>query len=359
MPPSRACDELMPPGIEIGLRVPACAPASELGAFIARAEDAGFAFVAMPDTQVIARDPFVTLALAAQRTTRIALQVAVTNPVTRHVSVLACLARSVAEVAPGRFSIVLGRGDSAVKTVGLSGASLGELRDAIDHLKGLVGGESVTLQGRRVRMGFGDLGVPIHVAATGPKTIALAGEIGDGALIQVANVPGARTKAWAHFRAGAQIAGRDPMALAVTWGVVPTIVTQDMPAAWREAHAYCASWALMPERAQWLRNAGVSLPEFAMPPELANVYPDIAHAERPEEVRRLTPFLTDEIVAQICDTMGMFGTPDYCATRFAALAREGVRRICVRSLATYSLPETLLEAFGSEVFPRLRRLLRG
>lgn len=345
--------------LEIGLRVPSCAPATEVAAFIGRAEASGFAAIAVPDTQVIARDPFVTLALAAQRTERVALHVAVTNPVTRHVSVLACLAQTLEELAPGRVRIILGRGDSAVKTVGLTGATLAEMRSATTTLKCLLAGEGVRLGGQRVRLAFASgRRVPVYIAATGPRSMQLAGEIGDGALIQVPNVPATRRMACDQLREGAGRAGRDPASLEVIAGIVPAIVTQNMKEARVRAHAYCASWVLMPDRARWLRAAGIELPEFAVPPELAAVYPDVAHAEDPAEVRRLTPFLSDELIARICDTMGLFGTPEHCAQRLAQMAAEGVRKVFVRSMETYSLPEELLRAFETEVFPRLKTLMR-
>lgn len=345
--------------LEIGLRVPSCAPATEVAAFIERAEAAGFSAIAVPDTQVIARDPFITLALAAQRTARVVLNVAVANPITRHVSVLACLAQTVEELAPGRVRIILGRGDSAVKMVGLAGANLAEMRSTTTTLKRLLAREEVSLGGQRVRLAFAsERRVPVYIAATGPLNMQLAGEIADGALVQVPNVAATRMMAYAQLQQGAGRGSRDPTSMDVIWGIVPAIVTHNMKEARARAHAYCASWVLMPDRARWLRAAGIELPVFTVPPELATVYPDIAHAEDPEEVRRLTPFLTEDLAARICDTMGLFGTPEHCARRLAQMAAEGVRKVFVRSMETYSLPEELLKAFETEVFPRLKKLLR-
>ena len=68
--------------LDVILRVPACAPVNEVADFIAEAEKAGFAGVGIPDTQLVTRDAFVALALAAERTSHIMLYPAVTNPVT-------------------------------------------------------------------------------------------------------------------------------------------------------------------------------------------------------------------------------------------------------------------------------------
>jgi len=54
---------------------------------------------------------WATLAATAVATTRIGLSVSVTNPVTRHPSVTAGAARTIGELAPGRFELGIGIGD--------------------------------------------------------------------------------------------------------------------------------------------------------------------------------------------------------------------------------------------------------
>ncbi len=95
--------------LEIDLRVPPCAPATEVAAFVRQCEEAGFAGVGILDSQMLERDVFVTMALAVQATSRIRVASAVINPVTRHLSVLASAAKTVAELAPGRVEFWIGR----------------------------------------------------------------------------------------------------------------------------------------------------------------------------------------------------------------------------------------------------------
>ena len=45
--------------------------------------------------------------------------VAVTNPVTRHVSITASVNATLAQLHPGRVVLGMGRGDNAVRTLGL------------------------------------------------------------------------------------------------------------------------------------------------------------------------------------------------------------------------------------------------
>src|SRR2546430_17742771 len=58
----------------------------------ARAEGAGFDGLAVVDSQNLAGDPWVGLALAARETGRLRLGTAVTNPVARHPAVTAAAA---------------------------------------------------------------------------------------------------------------------------------------------------------------------------------------------------------------------------------------------------------------------------
>ena len=86
--------------MKVDIRVPVGLPMQETADFIAGCEDAGFSGVGVHDHQHSGRDVFLTLALAAERTSRLSLYPATTNPVTRHPMVLASLAHSLEEIAP-------------------------------------------------------------------------------------------------------------------------------------------------------------------------------------------------------------------------------------------------------------------
>ena len=110
--------------MQIDLRVPSCAPVSEVARFIAACEEAGFDGVGILDSQLLERDVFVSMAVAAQATSRIRIASAVLNPVTRHLSVIASAAKTVAELAPGRVEFWIGRGFSSVQTIGIPPATV-------------------------------------------------------------------------------------------------------------------------------------------------------------------------------------------------------------------------------------------
>ncbi len=57
--------------IKIDLRVPPCTPVSEVAQFVSKCEEAGFDGVGILDSQMLERDVFVSMAMAAQATSRI------------------------------------------------------------------------------------------------------------------------------------------------------------------------------------------------------------------------------------------------------------------------------------------------
>jgi 5,10-methylenetetrahydromethanopterin reductase len=169
--------------MRINIRVSPFAPIQETVAFTRRCEEAGFDGVGYLDSQMINRDVFVTMAAAAAATERIKLITAVTNPVTRHVSVLASAAATVDDLARGRVEVWLGRGFSSVNLAGLREARTRELGHAVRDFRRLMAGEWDVFPGVHSRMRNDGHRVPIYLAAAGPRTIKLAGKVADGLLL--------------------------------------------------------------------------------------------------------------------------------------------------------------------------------
>ena len=197
--------------LQIDLRVPPCAPVDEVAAFVRQCEEAGFSGVGILDSQMLERDVFVSMALAVQATSHIRIASAVTNPVTRHVSVLASAAKTVAELAPSRVEFWIGRGHSCVETIGVKPASVRQMRESVLTLRRLLAGEEVSFNGASSRMRHGDAAVPpIYISAAGPRAIELAGEVADGVVLQIGLHPNAVELARHHLAEGARRAGRNP-----------------------------------------------------------------------------------------------------------------------------------------------------
>jgi probable F420-dependent oxidoreductase len=107
----------------------------------------------------------------------------------------------------------IGRGDSALRVLGLKPDTLGRLRESIGVIRGLANGEKVSLRGQELQFAWApDSRLEVWVAAYGPKALALAGEVGDGYILQLADPDIAEWMIGAVRRAAAD-AGRDPAAI--------------------------------------------------------------------------------------------------------------------------------------------------
>ena len=144
------------------------------------AVEAGLGGIWVGDSPVLWRELYVLLGAAAERTTRIRLGPAVTNPVSRHIAVTASALMTLQELSDGRAQLGLGLGASAVRTVGARPARLAELEHAVGELRAFwAGGEG------GLGYGAGRPPIPIHVGASGPRMLELSGRIGDGCLAVV------------------------------------------------------------------------------------------------------------------------------------------------------------------------------
>jgi 5,10-methylenetetrahydromethanopterin reductase len=131
----------------------------------------------------------------------------VTNPLTRHPAITANAAATCARPAPGRFVCGIGVGDSPLPEIGLKVAKVDTLVEAVATMRRLWAGE--TLDGRVGRHSYvGAMlkapvdGVPVHFAASGPRTLAAAGEHADGAIVLAGLFPEGVEFALEHLARG-------------------------------------------------------------------------------------------------------------------------------------------------------------
>jgi len=180
------------------------------------AEDSGFEWLGVADSQSVFRELYVCLTVAALSTRRIRIGPLVTNPQTRHLVVTASAISSVDELSGGRAALGLGSGDSALYTVGAPPASLAGLEDAILALGRLTGGQAVD-RGARWQLRRGGRRVPIYLAAEGPRTLELAGRVADGVVVGMGLTPEVIRLSLDAIERGARAVGRALADVDVWW----------------------------------------------------------------------------------------------------------------------------------------------
>lgn len=343
--------------IKIDLRVPPCQPAPMVADFVRQCENAGFDGVGILDSQLLERDCFVSMAAAVQATENIRVASAVTNPVTRHPSVVASAAQTVAELAPGRVQIWIGRGYSAPATIGIPPATVRQMRHAVITMKELMSGDTVNFGGgvaSRMRHGGEAPPPPVHIAATGPRVMRVAGEVADGAVLMTGIHPGAVAQAQQIIADGARAAGRNPDEVETIF-TATTIIKDDLQEAREIARPLAVQRLMEPTYRPWLQAAGIDLGDLELPAGLWELYPDVPHAEDWQKAQELCAFLPDDALAALCDTMGLIGTPQYCADRIRQAQQSGLTHLYLMTGATYEFAHGELAAFRDHIFPALNR----
>ncbi len=314
---------------------------------VRRAEELGFSRAWFYDTQMLSADPFVAMAAAALKTTRIRLGTGVLIPSNRLAAVAANGFASLNKLAPGRIDFGVGTGFTGRRAMGLGAVRLADMETYIHEVTALLRGETVEseIEGKRrlIRLLNPELGlintrdpIGLYVAASGPKARQLTARLGAGWINTTADVAGG-VAALAEMRGLWGAAGHAEQALdavVLTGGVVlaegepadsPRAVAQAGPRAAMLLHR-AADAALM----GWPAIA-------ALPPTLADTlagYVALARSFRPQGAHYLEnhrghlmfvkpeerPYVTAELIR---------------LTTFAATRRELTERIAALAAAGY------------------------
>ena len=188
-----------------------------------QAESSGFRWLGVVDSQLIARELYVTYAAYLLSTSRARFIPMVSNPLTRHPAVTASAMLSLDELSPGRPSLGLASGDSAVYGIGMTQAKVEYLRDYVQAVKGLLDGQEVVWKGKSFKAEWSGWEPPsavkVYVAAGGPRTTRMAAQVADGIIFNVGM--GATASDVARcielVREGAGEIGRNPDELELWW----------------------------------------------------------------------------------------------------------------------------------------------
>ena len=267
----------------------------------------------------------------------------VTNPITREPAVTASAHATLQDISGGRIVMGMGRGDSAVRMMGHKPTKIVEFERRLRMIKDFMNGRPVEWEGTEMRLEWAQDApeIPLYVAGYGPRALGVAGRVGDGVIIQLAD-PAIIEWTMATARRAAEEAGRDPAALKCLV-CAPSMVGDDL------AHAR--------DEVRWF------------PAMVGNHVADIirAHGEHSDVPRELTDYIRgrDEydykdhsrvgaahgsfVPDEICDRFTVIGSAAQIVEKLRGLEAIGVDEWIVY-LMTSGQEETL-SAYGSEIIP--------
>lgn len=336
--------------MRISLRVPPCRRADDVAALAVRAEREGIWSMFFPDSQLLWRDVFTTMALSADRTSQVGLATGVANLVTRHPTVIASAIRTVQEIAGDRVRLGLGAGSSSVRPLGLGLASNDDIERAVGQIRALTCGMVATVGERRVQLRDPAGPPPILLAATGPRRLELAGRIADGVIIHNGTTTSSVGSALDAVARGAESGGRSLGDLqVVVTGVI--LVTDNLRRDARLLKPICCTVAQDGGGAA-LRAAGIEVREAApVVPGSADdggVYPDLKHADDWElAVLSCDDRLSDDEALAFAEQFCFAGTPAQIQRQVDVLAASGVTEVLFQGLSSYELPDALVGTVGA------------
>jgi probable F420-dependent oxidoreductase len=201
--------------MEFGVVLQCNPPAWKVVDLAKKAELAGFRYVWTFDSHLLWQEPYVIYSQILAQTHRVIVGPMVTNPATRDWTVTASTFATLNEMFGNRTVVGIGRGDSAVRVINGKPVALAELRESIGVISDLANGRATTYKESHLRFAWNpDSRLDVYVAAYGPKALALAGEVGDGFILQLADLSIAEWSI-AAVRRAAEAAGRDPMSVKI------------------------------------------------------------------------------------------------------------------------------------------------
>ncbi len=313
-------------------------PASKIGYMAKLAEDSGFDTVWITD-HYNNRDVYSTLALLSLLTNKVRLGTGVTNPYTRNPAITASSIASIDEISGGRAVLGIGPGDKATfDAMGIAWERpLSQVKNSASAIRALLKRERLSEGGfKGAQMAFKARDIPIFIGAQGPKMLELAGQIGDGVLINASH-PEDFKFAVPLVRGGAEKAGRDP---------------RDV-----EISAY-ASFSADKDRAKAVDAAKVVV-AFIVAGSPENVLE--RHGIGQEEALAISASISKgdfgavmaRVTANMIEAFSICGTPEDCRARVDELLSTGVTQIVAGSPVGPNKDRSI-KLIGREIVSRYR-----
>lgn len=323
-------------------------PASRTVHLAKLAEQFGFSHVWTFDSHLLWEEPYVIHSQILAETRRVVVGPFVTNPATRDWTVTASVFATLNEMYGNRTICGIGRGDSAVRVTNGKPTTMAELRESIHVIRELANSRAVEFNGATLRFPW-SVGsrLDVWVAAYGPMALKLAGEVGDGFILQLADLDIA---AWMirTVRNAAEAAGRDPDEIAFCVAA-PMYIGDD-----REH---------MREQCRWfggmvgnhVADLVARYGEHGQVPEALTQYirgrEGYDYNSHGRASNDHVDFVPDEIVERFC----LLGPPEEHIEKLQRLAELGVDQFA--GYLQHDNKEETLRVYGEQVIPALREHL--
>ena len=311
------------------------------------AEGHGFDYAWTYDSHVLWQESIPLFGYAAHETSKIKLGHFVTNPGTREPTVLASAYATLQDLTDGRMVMGIGRGDSARRYIGQQPVKVAEFERACAMIRDFMNGREVNwndneLQLKWVRPELPQ--IPMWIAGYGPKALGVAGRVGDGVIIQLAD-PEIIQWIMSTARRAAEEAGRDPAELKCIVGA-PSHVSDDLADARDQVRWFPAMVSNhVKDLIERYGSDGTKVPKALTDYVLSRKFYD--YDEHSRVGAKHGEFVTDEI----CDRFCVIGNIEQCVAKLRELESVGVDQFNIY-LMTHGQEETL-QAYGDQIIPQV------
>jgi probable F420-dependent oxidoreductase len=331
--------------MEFGAVLQTNPPASRTVHLAKLAEQHGFEYVWTFDSHLLWQEPYVIYSQILNETHRVKVGPMVTNPATRDWTVTASLYATLNEMYGNRTIMGIGRGDSAVRVTNGAPTTLKSLRESIHVIRELANSRAVEYNGAELRFPW-SVGseLDVWVAAYGPLALKLTGEVGDGFILQLADLDIAE---WMikTVRAAAENVGRDPDSIAFCVAA-PMYIGDD----WQHMRDQCRWFGGMVGNhvADIVSKYGS---DSSVPAALTDYIKDREGYDYNEHGRAgnsHAAFVPDEIVDRFC----LLGTADDHIDKLKKLKDIGVTQFA--GYLQHDNKEETLRVYGETVIPALK-----
>jgi len=320
-------------------------PYTRLVELFQRGESLGFEYGWTYDSHILWQESYALLAVAGVQTDSLKLGHCVTNPGIRDPTITASWYATTHDITDGRMVMGIGRGDSSRRVVGLKPVTVDEFERRLRMIKDLMNGRAVEWNGKELELKWvrKELPeIPMHVAGYGPRALGVAGRVGDGVIIQLAD-PQIIQWIMDTARKAAEEAGRDPAALQCIV-CAPSHVSDDLAEARDQVRWFPAmvSNHVMDLIERYGENSD-EIPSALTDYVKARKFYD--YKDHSRVGAKHGEFVTDEI----CDRFCVLGNSEQITAKLQELESVGVDQFDIY-LMTEKADETLT-AYGSDVIP--------